>query len=314
MTPFRITNCWLEQANIPMTPHSHNVETSTTEGAGISLESHSDTIVASIVIPSSDGDRGGNVALLLDDLRAQDMRDMEIILVTGVTPQGKAINQGVARARGEYLVILDDDSRVRDSNTIGALVNILKEHSDIGMVGASIVQPLDAPPFQRRVAREFPRFNMPVVEALTDSDMPCHGCCGFRRAVFDQIGGEPENILRGLDPILRHRLREHGYRVVLAPHLAVSHPVPGSWRSLLHMFFRNGRGSAYAQRHSPAHVFDTHESTEWQGKTLHTPLWKRLLRYPLRTLKRLLTGDYVRGLGDFVYAFGYLYERAVPRD
>lgn len=267
-----------------------------------------------MVVPSSNGNCDGNVPLLLKDLEAQTFRDMEVIVIVGVVPQGKAINQATERAKGEYLVILDDDSRVFDRGTIFKLVGILRENPDVGMVGASIVQPHDATRFQRHVAREFPRFNMPVVDELTDSDMPCHGCCAFQREVFDEIGGEPENIVRGLDPILRQRLRELGYRVVLAPRLSVSHPIPGTWNGLIRMFWRNGRGSAYAQRHSPEHIFDTHEQTEWKGETLHQPLWKRMARYPLRTVKRILTGSPVRGIGDFVYAAGYLCENLAPRD
>ena len=233
---------------------------------------------------------------------------MEIIVIIGVKPQGKAINTGVARAKGEYLVILDDDSRIRDRDTIAKIIAALRGDPKIGMAGASIIQPVDATRFQRFVAREFPRFNMPVMDTLTDSDMACHGCCGFRREVFEEIGREPEDIVRGLDPILRAQLRSRGYRVVLVPHASVSHPVPGSIRELCKMFYRNGRGSAYAQRSRPDMVFDTHEKAEWQGENLHTPLWQRAFRFPLRSLCRLFSGHPVRALGDIVYLIGYARE------
>jgi GT2 family glycosyltransferase len=264
-------------------------------------------VVASILIPSSDGDRNGNVALLLRDLKAQRFRAFEIIMVVGVSPQGKAINIAADRAVGEAIIILDDDSRVADVDMISKLMNVVRDDPGIGMAGAAIVQPTDATPFQRRVAREFPRFNMPVADRITDSDMACHGCCVFRREVFKEIGREPEDIVRGLDPVLRRRLRDRGYRVVMVPDLKVSHPVPGSVADLVKMFWRNGRGSAYAQLHNPGEVHDTAEYTEWKGESLHRPLWRRIIGYPFRTSMRLLTGSYIRGLGDLVYALGYAY-------
>lgn len=271
-------------------------------------EAFSKDIVVSVIIPSADGTRGGNVPLLLQDLRAQTFQDMEVIVVVGIKPQGKAINQGVQQARGRILAVLDDDSRVPSPNVIANLVCVLDTHPEVGMVGASIVQPPDSNRLQRRVAWEFPRFSMTVVDEVTDSDMPCHGCCAFRRTVFEEIGGEPEQMVRGLDPLLRDQLRRKGYRVVLTPRTVVFHPVPGTWRNLARMFFRNGRGSAYAQRHAPTLIFDTEEYTIWQGRRLRTSAGRRALRFPLRTLKRMLTGHWIRAAGDLVYVLGYTYE------
>jgi GT2 family glycosyltransferase len=268
---------------------------------------YSGNVQTSIVIPSADGSRGGNLALLLDDLERQSYRDMELFVIVGVSPQGKAINQGVARTKGRFLVILDDDSRMPDPDTISTLVAVLDANPDVGMAGASIVQPPDAGLLQRLAAREFPRFSMKVVDRLTDSDMPCHGCCALRRQVFEEIGGERESIVRGLDPDLRQRLRSRGYRVVLAPGTSVCHAMPATVSRLIRMFFRNGRGSAYAQRHHPDVVFDTEETTGLSRRCLRVPLAVRIARYPLRTVRRLLKGQIIRMLGDVVYLFGYVW-------
>ena len=63
----------------------------------------------SVVIPSRDGTRGGNVDRLLDNLRSQTRQDFEVILAIGFSPNGHARNQGVKPARGKYLVCIDDD-------------------------------------------------------------------------------------------------------------------------------------------------------------------------------------------------------------
>lgn len=275
----------------------------------------SSEIEASIVIPSADGQRGGNVPLLLDDLRRQTFRKLDVIVVAGVKPQGKAINTGVARATGRFLIILDDDSRLPDPGTIGALIAALEMDPSIGMAGASIRQPIGANRLQRRLARELPRFHMPAVETLTDSDMPCHGCCAFRREVFLAVGGEEERLVRGLDPDLRMRLRARGYRVVLVPGAIAEHPLPATLAAAARMFFRNGRGSAFAQRQFPERVYDTDETVTWTPEqSLATPLPQRVRRFAGRLLMRLLTGSFTRASGDLVYAAGYLYECCRPRN
>jgi GT2 family glycosyltransferase len=247
---------------------------------------------------------------LLEDVRAQSLPEVEVLLVVGVTPQGRAINLGAAQARGAILIILDDDSRLPQRDTLERLVAVLRADPRVGMAGASIVQPADAGRFQRAVARELPRFNMPVVERVTDSDMPCHGCCAFRKEVFAAVGGERESIVRGLDPDLRQRLRASGYRVVLAPGAWATHPVPANWGAFVRMFYRNGRGSAYAQRHQPELLYDTDEDAEWKGKPLRAGFARRLLRFPLRTLRYLLQGRLLRVVGDACYVAGYVREWA----
>lgn len=175
------------------------------------------------------------------------------------------------------------------------------------MVGASVTIPLHASWFQRRAAREFPRFSVPVVSEVTESDMACHGCCAFPRRVFEEIGGEREEIVRGLDPDLRHRLREKGYRVVLAPHSPVYHPFPSGLSGFLRLFFRNGKGSAFAQRFQPHLVYETDErvrSTRFQEKRSFI---YRLFRFPLRLIYSIMTFKVFRFLGYTAYGLGFLW-------
>lgn len=259
----------------------------------------------SIVIPSSDGVRGGLVARLQASLARQDFRDFETLLIRGVSPQGKAINQGVAQARGSVLVILDDDAELADDDVLTRLLAVLDSDSTIGMAGASIVVAPDATAFQRRAADQFPRFQTPVVDRVTDSDLACHGCCAFPRAVFEAIGGEREDLIRGLDPDLRMRLRAAGYRVVLAPSARIYHPMPAGWRALIRIFFRNGFGSAYAYKFQRDSVYETHEALHAADFQPRTTLGYRLIRFPLRLARALGTGQWLRLTAYTSYAFGY---------
>lgn len=261
----------------------------------------------SVIVPSLDGYRNGCVPRLLETIERQTFRDFEVHVVKGVAPQGKAINQGVRETRGRIVIILDDDSWLADETGFERLVTTLESDARIGMAGASIVAPPGASPFQLRAARQFPRFNTPVVDAVTDSDLACHGCCAIPRTVFEEIGGEREDLIRGLDPDLRLRLRQAGYRVVLAPNARIHHPLPDGWLSIVRTFFRNGYGSAYAQKFRPDSVIETHESLHEAGFQPKRPLAFRLARFPVRMLKALAQGRFIRVVAYKAYALGYVW-------
>ena len=261
----------------------------------------------SVIIPSLDGYRDGCVPALLDSVDAQTFQDYEVRVVKGVLPQGKAINQGVRLAWGSIIIILDDDSRLADDGVFDALVAAIDDDPSIGMAGASIVVPPDASAFQRKAADQFPRFNTPVVDAITDSDLACHGCCAIRTSVFEEVGGEREDIIRGLDPDLRVRLREAGYRVVLVPRARFYHPLPDGWRPLVRTFFRNGFGSAYARKFQPDTVYETHEDLDGTALKPRTTLAYRIARFPVRLAKALLEGKRMRFAAYCSYACGYVW-------
>jgi hypothetical protein len=125
--------------------------------------------------------------------------------------------------------------------------------------------------------------------------------------VFNQVGGEREDIPRGLDPDLRVRIRAAGYRVVLAPGCRVYHPLPRNWRALARTFFRNGFGSAYAQKFHAETVFDTHEHLSSDGFNPRRPVWYRLIRFPARLAGAVLRGQGIRFVAYCVYTAGYVY-------
>ncbi|MDA1044263.1 MAG: hypothetical protein O3C57_03460, partial [Verrucomicrobia bacterium] len=262
----------------------------------------------SVIIPSLDGSRNGNVQALLEDLASQSFSELEVIIVVGVDPQGKAINEGVKISAGSTLIMIDDDIRMGTTSTLASLAHIIDTNPEVGMVGASVVPPPDSNPLQRRMASEMPRLGMAIVDELTPSDMPCHGCCAMPKALFESIGGENEMILRGIDPDLRFRIRKVGKLTALAPHSVAYHPLPSTLPKMVSLFFRNGRGSAYIQRVRPDLVYDTSEDTRLVSSPKQHGFDHRVVRYPLRFFGRLLQGHFLRMLGDVIYAAGYVYE------
>lgn len=258
-----------------------------------------------VVIPSRDGYRNGAVPRLLDTIGRQTYRGYRVHLVKGVFPQGKAINQGAAESDSPVILICDDDSWLADDRVFERLIETLDSDPRIGFAGASIITPPDATRFQQRAAKQFPRFNTPVVDSITDSDLACHGCCAMRRTVFEEVGREREDIIRGLDPDLRQRMRAAGYRVVLAPQCPIYHPLPDGWRALLRTFFRNGFGSAYSWRFQRDSVYETHERLHEAGFEARTSLAWRAMRFPFRLLAAFATFKFMRMAAYSAYAMGY---------
>mgnify|MGYP000993613086 CR=1 FL=1 len=265
----------------------------------------SHSIRASVIVPFFYAERAKNLEGLMADFKGQTFQGMELIIVSGVSPQGRAINQGVRVSRGEVLMVVDDDSRLGNSRVVENLLRALDAGPSCAMVGASILTPEDANSFQKMIAKQFPRFNMPVVKEITDSDMPCHGCAAFRKDVFMAVGMERENIIRGLDPDLRVRIRKAGYRVVLAPDTWAYHPLPPTFGKLMRLFTRNGFGSAYAQIFHPELNYDTDEKIKLDGFVPKRTFLYRALRYPIRMLKSLLTFQWVKLFAYLAYLVGY---------
>ncbi len=263
-------------------------------------------VKVSLIIPHFSETRSENLNKLIDEIKAQSFQGIEIIIVRGVSPQGKAINEGVSRSQGEILMVMDDDSRMGNSSVIENLVRVIRENPSVGMAGASILTPPEANPFQKRAVKQFPRFNMPIVDEITDSDFPCHGCAAFPRGVFFSIGKEREDILRGLDPDLRVRIRNAGYRVVLVPDTWAYHPLPESLSKFIRVFIRNGYGSAYLQATHPEINYDTSERVSDKTFMAKRSFFYRIFRYPVRLIQSFLTFQWLRFLGYSVYLLGYL--------
>lgn len=260
--------------------------------------------VVSMIIPTADADRGGYFRQLMRQLTTQSFQDFELIVIKGDKRQGRGINIGAELAGGEYLLTVDDDSSLPDNDTLTKLVAAMEEHPDVGMAGGNNTVPDWATPFVKRVMRQVPRRSWEPVSEIVDSDLAEHPCLIMRAELFRRVGGENEQIPRGLDPYLRKVFREAGSRVVILPGIIYHHLPPETWKKLLTQFYRNGRQAAYANIHSPEWVIETpSEHGEFVEKV---PLWRRVLRFPLRMLGSLFEGKWVWVTCEACYAAGFV--------
>jgi len=262
----------------------------------------------SVVIPSGDGSRGGNVDRLLEDLRGQTLQPDQVEVVRGVSPNGHARNVGVERTTGGILVFLDDDVRLGAPDVLRLFVEYLVADDRLGIVGTSQLLPPDSTRFQRRCAQQLSRSESPVVQELTDSDMVTTQCCAMRRLVLAEVGGFHDRIRRGVDPELRHRVRRAGYRIAVIPNAWHYHPMPSTLRALLRMAWRNGAASAYARRHFPETILFNPEGHVGEFEA-RVPLPVRAARNAGRLLCDTVTGRWYGMLYGLAYAAGNLLGR-----
>lgn len=258
-----------------------------------------------VIIPSGDNTREDSLSGLLADLRQQTRPPQEIEIVHGVSPSGRARNLGIERTKADFLVFIDDDVRLGNEFVLESLLKVLLEDSQVGLVGTAQLLPEDSSPFQRKCAQQIPRSQSALVSRVTESDIVTTACCMARRCDLARLGNFHDRILRGVDPELRNRYRQGGFKIVVAPNVWHHHPMPSSFGALLRIAYRNGYSSAFAQRHFPETVFYNPEGHVGQFEA-RPSLTKRVVARAWRMVGALLSGR-LEGLSyDLAYALGYL--------
>lgn len=132
-------------------------------------------------------------------------------------------NAGFNRAKGEYLLILDDDSCPLSLAGIDQALQTLDQRLDIGVIAAHIQTP---------EGRSQGSWHLPVSRQLAKS--PFFIGCGFiiRCALFKKINGYPESFFLYQNEIdVSFQVRLQGYEIFYDPHCIIVHRGIPSQRS-----------------------------------------------------------------------------------
>jgi len=221
------------------------------------------------------------------------------------------------------LVFMDSDIRVDQKNFLVSLVSVLVTNQEIGACCPSFLQSPEANSFQKRYAAEIAHTETLVEEIITDLYAIPSTCCAVPQELFFKLGGFHEVMIRGEDSELTERVKNAGYRTVLAPRTWCYHPAPANFHKLARTNLRNGSGVAFVDVLFPRLNFDIHPA----GHKYFSPpqAWSqrqsRFFRMTVQAIRErkwlLLSSKVFYACG---YAFGYVKysfgkrDRAINKD
>ncbi len=261
----------------------------------------------SLIIPSYDGYRNGNVPKMIQKILDSGFESLEILIVKAVSPNGRARDEGVKAAKGNYFVFMDDDVCPGSENIISALIDPFEQDHSIGMTGASYLLPPDAPKFQKQVAQQMERVECPVSPIRIESDMVCHACLAVPAKIYHETGGEHRDLISGTDPDFKARIRNRNYRIVIVPNTWVYMPTFETWKELCKKSYQGGKNSLRMQRWFP-------ELVQPSGIKLEQPVAPkkssilRILQRIKRILLDLIRFRWLSLTNQCLYSAGYFVE------
>ncbi len=186
----------------------------------------------SLIIPAGRPERRKQLDALVEKLMRGSVSPDEVVIIENISPASRARNLGAKKTVGDILILADDDIIIEQNDLLERVVSALLSSDSIGICGTSQDIPPDADGFQRAYRRQFDRVYSPIFVEATDSDMATTVFCAIHKTDFIEVGGFDESITAGEDNFLRHKIRELGKRVVVAPGTMVYHPAPKNMAEL----------------------------------------------------------------------------------
>lgn len=140
---------------------------------------------------------------------------------------GKANNMAAKNASGDYLLLLNPDTRIDDEHAIIKLVNRLNSKPQVGLLAPAVFEP-------RKNKLVLPRFSYPSSGRLRHpgrlKSLPgkiawvLGACMLMKRQVYSQINGFDEDFfLYGEDVDICLRVRMAGYEIDYADDISITH-------------------------------------------------------------------------------------------
>lgn len=189
--------------------------------------------------------------------KLQTMLPEKVIVIENDTNCGfsKANNQGIKRASGEFIVIMNNDLFI-NKNTLAGGVDYLKNHPNIGVWAPKLT---DQNGNAQRSCSQFPtltglfteyllklQYDNTIAKKALKADHPVKvdtviGACMFiPRKVMDDVGGFDEDYFFNVEDVdLCLKIKNKGYEVIFDPGCSAIHLVSASqnnhWYNDVHL-------------------------------------------------------------------------------
>jgi GT2 family glycosyltransferase len=166
----------------------------------------------------------------------------EVVLIENASNQGfpAAVNEGIRRAGGDWVLLLNTDTTVHDEALV-QLLDCAGKADDIGSVAAQM-RFADAPEMINSAGIEVDRLGIASDRLLARSvkegephPVEVFGACGgaalYRRLMLDELGGFDESFHAYLEDVdLAWRAQMGGWRCLYAPGAVIYHHHSAFWR------------------------------------------------------------------------------------
>ncbi|MBN1299761.1 MAG: glycosyltransferase [Melioribacteraceae bacterium] len=159
---------------------------------------------------------------------------------------GKANNQGLELANGEYILLINPDTIVKE-DTIERLIQFLEANPDAGMVSCKVLNPDGT--LQLACRRSYPtpwvsfskitglshlfpksklfaKYNLTYLDEneINEVDAISGAFMLFRRNIYNEIGGfDPKFFMYGEDLDFCYRIQQAGYKIYYVPSTEIIH-------------------------------------------------------------------------------------------
>lgn len=153
-----------------------------------------------------------------------------------------AMNIGLARARGEIIFRLDGHAKYLPGY-LRRVVDFLRGHPEVACAGGALQTVGETPVGRAIVAAQTSPFgvgNSHFRLAGFTGEVDTIAFGGYRRQVFERIGGFDEELVRNQDDEFNHRLLKAGMRIWMLGDIASLYVARGSYSKLWRQYFQYG--------------------------------------------------------------------------
>lgn len=135
-------------------------------------------------------------------------------------------NKLIRGAKGDFLVILDDDAAFRKNDSISRIIDLFALHPDVGLFAFKIIDIIDEKevgvrvPFRRAVIK----LNPEIINLHQYVSYFLGGGHAVRKDVFEKCGPYQEDFFfSGEELDLSYKIIQNGYRLFYTPDVVVDH-------------------------------------------------------------------------------------------